>query len=128
MKSQIDPMKLAPAGAWEAEPGFAEGIGSPERRDRQRLFRMAETGEYRLQSELHMRDGRIIRSLGDAMTLLREHESRPGIDNRDEVLHGLERAQTDEQRQQAATAFLAWVKELDLVRPSPKERRQAPQK
>jgi hypothetical protein len=89
---------------------------------------MAETGEYRLQPELHMRDGRIIRSLGDAVTLLREHESRPGIDNRDEVLHGLERAQTDEQRQQAAAAFLAWASELDLVHPPTKERRGAPTK
>ncbi len=72
-----------------------------------------------------MRDGRIICSLADAMRLLREHESRPGIDNRDEVLHGLERAQTDEQRQQAAAAFLSWAKELDLVNPPPKQQRQA---
>ena len=85
---------------------------------------MAELGEYRLHPELHMRDGRIIRTLGDAVTLLREHESRPGIDNRDEVLHGLERAQTDEQRQQAVAAFVAWARELDLVLPAPKQRRQ----
>jgi hypothetical protein len=52
------------------------------------------------------------------------HRSRPGIDNRDEVLHGLERAQTDEQRQQAAAAFLAWATELDLVQPSSRQRRQ----
>lgn len=75
---------------------------------------MAQTGEYRIQPELHLRDGRILRSLGDAMALLREHESRPGIDNRDEVLHGLERAQTDEQRQKAAAGFFAWAMELDL--------------
>jgi len=86
---------------------------------------MAQTGEYRIQSELHLRDGRIIRTLGDAMALLREHESRPGIDNRDEVLHGLERAQTDEQRQKAAAGFFAWAKELDLVRRPPKQARRA---
>ncbi len=85
---------------------------------------MAQTGEYRIRPELHLRDGRVIRSLGDAMTLLRDHESRPGIDNRDEVLHGLERAQTDEQRREAAAAFFAWAKELDLIRPPPKAPRQ----
>lgn len=86
---------------------------------------MAETGEYRIEPQLHLRDGRIIRSLGDAMTLLREHESRPGIDNRDEVLHGLERAQTDEQRQKAAAAFFAWAKELELILRQPKQARRA---
>jgi hypothetical protein len=86
---------------------------------------MAQTGEYRIQPELHLRDGRIIRSLGDAMALLREHESRPGIDNRDEVLHGLKRAQTDEQRQKAAASFFAWAKELDLIRRPPKQARCA---
>ena len=86
---------------------------------------MAETGEYRIQPELHLRDGRIIRSLGDAMALLREHESPPGIDNRDEVLHGVERAQTDEQRQKAAAGFFAWAKELDLIRRPPKQARRA---
>jgi hypothetical protein len=85
---------------------------------------MADTGEYHLQPGLRMRDGRIIRSLADAIALLREHESRPGIDNRDEVLHGLERAQTDEQRQEAAAAFLAWARELDLVQPSSRQRRR----
>jgi hypothetical protein len=113
----------------EAEPGFAERIGSPElARAGNGHSGMAETGEYWLQPELHMRDGRIIRTLGDAMKLLREHESRPGIDNRDEVLHGLERAQTDEQRQQAAAAFLAWARELDLVHRATKQRQQAPAK
>ena len=81
---------------------------------------MAQTGEYRIQPELHLRDGRIIRSLGDAMALLREHESRPGIYNRDEVLHGLERAQTDEQRQKAAAGFFAgpWNSTSFVVRRS----------
>ena len=46
-----------------------------------------------------------------------EHEGGPGIDNRDEVLHGFERAQSDSELQQAAEAFLAWAKELDLLAP-----------
>jgi len=81
---------------------------------------MLDAAELLLEPELVLRDGRIIRSLADAIALLREHESRPGIDARDEVLHQLERAQTDAQQQQAAEAFLAWVKELDLLAPAPR--------
>jgi hypothetical protein len=62
-----------------------------------------------------MRDGRILRTLADAIALLREHEARPGVDVRDEVLHRLERARTDEEQQQATSAFITWVKELDLL-------------
>jgi hypothetical protein len=78
---------------------------------------MAQTSEYFVRPALEMRDGRTIRSLGDAMRLLRDHESRPGIDDRDEVLHRLERAENDEQRQHAAAAFFTWAKELDLIKP-----------
>ena len=69
----------------------------------------------RIEPEAHLRDGRTIRSLADAISLLREHESRPGVDVRDEVLHELERAQTDRERQQAASAFFAWAQELELL-------------
>jgi hypothetical protein len=64
---------------------------------------------------LHLRDGRIIRSFADAIALLREHEARPGVDARDEVLHKLERASTDDDRSDAVNAFLDWATELDLV-------------
>jgi hypothetical protein len=84
---------------------------------------MVETSEYLFHPEIPTRDGRTIRSLGDAMRLLREHESRPGIDNRDEVLHGLERAQNDAQRQAAAKAFFIWARELDLIQPRTRMRR-----
>jgi hypothetical protein len=46
---------------------------------------------------------------------VREHEARPGIDDRDEVLHHLERANTDGERRLAAAEFVAWAKELDLL-------------
>jgi hypothetical protein len=39
------------------------------------------------------------------------------VDDRDEVLHGLERARTDEKRRAAVEAFLVWARELDLVMP-----------
>ena len=71
--------------------------------------------ELLLQPALRLRDGRVIRSIADAVALVREHESRPGIDTRDEVLHRLERAGTDSERQAAAEAFFAWAKELDLL-------------
>jgi hypothetical protein len=76
---------------------------------------MIENLEFRIEPALSMRDGRTIRSLADAIAFVRDHEARPGVDDRDEVLHGLERAQTDEQRRPAVQAFLAWARELDLV-------------
>src|SRR5438105_9655903 len=78
---------------------------------------MVESVEFRIDPALSMRDGRTIRSLADAIAFVRDHEARPGVDDRDEVLHGLERAQTDEQRRAAVQAFLAWARELDLVAP-----------
>jgi len=78
---------------------------------------MLNPADLLIEPELALRDGRTIRSIADALALLREHEARPGIDNRDEVLHGFERAQSDSELQQAAEAFLAWTKELDLLAP-----------
>lgn len=76
---------------------------------------MADPSELHIQPKIRLRDGRVIGSIGDAIALVREHESRPGVDARDEVLHRLERAQTEQQRQVAAAEFLAWVKALDLL-------------
>jgi hypothetical protein len=41
------------------------------------------------------------------------------VDDRDEVLHRLERAQAAEERQRAVEAFVVWARELDLLRASP---------
>ncbi len=71
-----------------------------------------------------MRDGRTIRTLADAIALLREHEARPGVDLRVEVLHCLERAETTEECQRAVNAFVAWAKELDLLLASPETAHQ----
>jgi hypothetical protein len=65
--------------------------------------------------ELRLRDGRIIRNLEDAIGFAREQEPRPGVDQRDEVLHRLERARGKEQAQAAAHQFLRWLEELDVV-------------
>lgn len=79
---------------------------------------MPNPAELMIEPELPLRDGRTIRSVADALALLREHESRPGIDNRDVVLHLFERAQSDSELQHAAEAFLSWIKELDLLVPA----------
>ena len=78
---------------------------------------MLNPADLLIEPELALRDGRTIRSIADALALLREYEGRPGIDNRDEVLHRFERAESDSELQQAAEAFLAWTKELDLLVP-----------
>jgi hypothetical protein len=65
--------------------------------------------------ELRLVDGRIIRNLEDAVLFAREHESRPGVDRRDEVLHAIERAQNEEQAHAAAHLVLRWLEELELV-------------
>ncbi len=85
---------------------------------------MTGASNFLIKPELYFRDGRIVRTLGDAIALLRDHEARPGVDVRDEVLHRLERAQTDEERQAAADGFLAWAEELDLLLAPPEAARQ----
>lgn len=76
---------------------------------------MTDPAGFLIQPELYLRDGHIIRSVADAIALLREHGTRPGVDARDEVLHRLERAQSVNERQEAVEAFLTWVEELDLL-------------
>ena len=48
--------------------------------------------EFFFTPELHLRDGRIIRDLEDAAGFAREQQARPGVDQRDEILHAIERA------------------------------------
>lgn len=85
---------------------------------------MKHPTKLHLQPELYMRDGRIVGTLADAIALLREHEARPGVDVRDEVLHSLERAQTAEECQRAVDAFVVWAKELDLLLAPPETAHQ----
>ncbi len=72
--------------------------------------------EFFFTPELHLRDGRIIRDLEDAAGFAREQEARPGIDQRDEILHAIERAQTMEQAHGAAHRFVRWLEELEVVK------------
>jgi hypothetical protein len=84
---------------------------------RAELASMLSPKELLIEPEMLLRNGRMVSSFADAIALLREHETRPGIDDRDEVLHLMERAQTDEELQAAAEAFLTWTRELDLLAP-----------
>jgi hypothetical protein len=61
---------------------------------------MINPAEFLIEPELYLRDGHIIRSIGDAVAYLREHEVRPGVDARDEVLHRREQAPTGKGKQQ----------------------------
>jgi hypothetical protein len=76
---------------------------------------MGEPIQFNFTPELRLRDGRIIRDLGDAIGFAREQEARPGVDQRDEVLHALERAGSSEQAYGAAQQFLRWLEELEVV-------------
>lgn len=71
--------------------------------------------EFNFTPELHLTDGRIIRNLDDAASYAREHELRPGVDQRDEVLHAIERAQSAEQAHAAAHQFLRWLEEIEVL-------------
>ena len=73
------------------------------------------TVEFSFTPELALRDGRVIRDLDDAIGLMREHEARPGVDQRDEILHAIERARNKEEAHAAAHRFLRWLEELDAV-------------
>ena len=71
--------------------------------------------EFNFTPELRLIDGRIIRNIADAASFAREQEPRPGVDQRDEVLHALERAQNHEEAHAAAHLFLRWLEELEVV-------------
>jgi hypothetical protein len=71
--------------------------------------------EFNFTPELHLKDGRIIRNLEDAKAFAREQEARPGVDQRDEILHKMERAEGGEEAHAAAHLFLRWLEELDIL-------------
>lgn len=66
---------------------------------------------------VRLRDGRVIRTADEAAALVRTQELRPGVDRRDEVLHGLERAETGEQQRAAVGAFREWLDLLEALDP-----------
>jgi hypothetical protein len=71
--------------------------------------------EFYFTPELHLKYGRIIRDLEDAASFAREQEVRPGVDQRDEILHKIERADSKEEAHAAAHSFVRWLEELDVL-------------
>jgi hypothetical protein len=71
--------------------------------------------EFYFTPELHLKDGRIIRDLDDAASFAREQEARPGVDQRDEVLHKIERAENRGHAHSAAHSFVRWLEELEVL-------------
>jgi hypothetical protein len=71
--------------------------------------------DFAFNPELRLIDGQIIRDLSDALVFTRAQEARPGVDDRDEVLHLLERARTAAEAEHAATRFRAWLAELEIL-------------
>jgi len=71
--------------------------------------------EFYLTPKLHLKDGRIIRDLDDATSFAREQQARPGVDQRDEVLHKMEHAKTREEAHAAAHCFVRWLEELEFL-------------
>jgi len=71
--------------------------------------------DVELNPAIRLEGGRVLRTIGGALTLLREHETRPGVDDRDEVLHALERADSDEARAAAVTRFRKWLETWSVV-------------
>ena len=65
--------------------------------------------QFQLEPALRLNSGRIIRTAADALALLREHETRPGVDDRDEVLHEIERARDRAELTTALRRFQAWA-------------------
>jgi hypothetical protein len=71
--------------------------------------------EFSFTPELHLKTGQVIRNLDDATRFARDQEIRPGVDQRDEVLHLIERAETREEAHAAAHMFVRWLEELEAI-------------
>jgi len=71
--------------------------------------------DFAFNPELRLMDGSIIRNRDDALGFLRAQETRPGVDDRDEVLHLVERAEDGAAAEQAAERFRDWLRELEVL-------------
>lgn len=65
--------------------------------------------------ELRLLDGTVIRNKDDAVSFLRAQEARPGVDDRDELLHTLERAEDPAVIETVAIRFRDWLRELEVL-------------
>lgn len=65
--------------------------------------------------ELRPTDGTVIRNRADALAFLRAQEARPGVDDRDELLHLIERANDPDAMRAAVGRFREWLRELEIL-------------
>ena len=65
--------------------------------------------QVKIEPPVQLSGGRKIRNAAEAVDLVRAHETRPGVDDRDEVLHALERAQSADEKAKAVERFRAWA-------------------
>jgi hypothetical protein len=73
--------------------------------------------EFELKPTIHLADGRTINNVADAIALVREHEKRLGVDDRDEMLHALERATSNDERAGGVERFRLWLESWGLTLP-----------
>jgi hypothetical protein len=71
--------------------------------------------DFAFNPELRLVDGTVIRNRDDALIFLRAQEVRPGVDERDEILHLMERADDSGAAEDAAQRFRAWLAELEVL-------------
>jgi len=71
--------------------------------------------DFAFSPELRLMNGSIIRNRDDAVGFLRAQEARPGVDERDEILHLIERAEDENAARQAALRFRHWLRELEVL-------------
>jgi len=65
--------------------------------------------QVKLEPPVTLSSGRKIANAAEAVDLVRAHETRPGVDDRDEVLHALERAQSPDEKTRAVERFRVWA-------------------
>ncbi len=78
---------------------------------------MKPATEFKLQPPIRVNKQRTIGTLAEAIAFVREHEMRPGVDDRDEVLHALERAHSDDERAAALARFRSWLETWGVTLP-----------
>jgi hypothetical protein len=71
--------------------------------------------DFAFNPELRLLNGSIIRNRDDALGFLRAQETRPGVDDRDEILHLMERAEQPAAAEAAAVRFRDWLRELEVL-------------
>lgn len=71
--------------------------------------------DFLFNPELRLIDGTVIRNRADALLFLRAQEARPGVDDRDELLHLLERANDAGAMRVAGSRFCEWLRELEVL-------------